>query len=169
MDRPATHGYAKFVRALGIDVGERRVGLALSDPSGTLATPLVTLSSSSGIEPRVSAVVCEIDRLSREDDGLGVVVVGLPRGLDGREHEQTDRVTAFVEALRGRTTLPIVLQDERLTSREAESRLALRERDWRKRKQRLDAAAAAIILQDYLDRDHSKEAGDRKQETGGER
>jgi putative transcription antitermination factor YqgF len=49
-------------------------------------------------------------------------------------------------------TVPVVSEDERLTSREAESRLALRERDWRKRKERLDAAAAAIILQDYLDR-----------------
>jgi putative transcription antitermination factor YqgF len=61
-------------------------------------------------------------------------------------------VQAFVDALRGRTTLKIVTADERLTSREAESRLALNERDWRKRKQKLDAAAAAIILQDYLDR-----------------
>jgi putative Holliday junction resolvase len=60
-------------------------------------------------------------------------------------------VDAFVAALRRRTTLPVVEVDERLTSREAESRLAVRERDWRKRKARLDAAAAAVILQDYLD------------------
>ena len=54
--------------------------------------------------------------------------------------------------MKTRTAIPIVGEDERLTSREAESRLAVRERDWRKRKKRLDAAAAAIILQDYLDR-----------------
>ena len=59
---------------------------------------------------------------------------------------------AFIAALADRTALPIAVEDERLTSREAESRLALRERDWRKRKAKLDAAAAAIILQDYLDR-----------------
>ncbi len=58
----------------------------------------------------------------------------------------------FIDALKQRTAIPIVAADERLTSREAESRLAVRERDWRKRKQKLDAAAAAIILQDYLDR-----------------
>jgi putative Holliday junction resolvase len=61
-------------------------------------------------------------------------------------------VQAFIDALRSRTTVRIVTEDERLTSREAESRLAVNERDWRKRKEKLDAAAAAIILQDYLDR-----------------
>jgi len=63
----------------------------------------------------------------------------------------TWRVEAFAAALQSRTGMPVVLQDERLTSREAESRLALRDKDWRSRKERLDAAAAAIILQDYLD------------------
>jgi putative transcription antitermination factor YqgF len=61
-------------------------------------------------------------------------------------------VKAFIDALRSRTTVRIVTEGERLTSREAESRLAVNERDWRKRKEKLDAAAAAIILQDYLDR-----------------
>jgi putative transcription antitermination factor YqgF len=64
----------------------------------------------------------------------------------------TSTVAAFVDALRNRTPLPVVTIDERLTSREAESRLAERQRDWRARKRRLDAAAAAIFLQDYLDR-----------------
>jgi putative Holliday junction resolvase len=63
----------------------------------------------------------------------------------------TARVTTFAEALGRLTGLPVELQDERLTSREAESRLAATDRDWRSRKRRLDAAAAAIILQDYLD------------------
>jgi len=62
------------------------------------------------------------------------------------------RARAFIGALSRRTTLPIEIEDERLTSREAESRLARGERDWRKRKAKLDAAAAAVILQDYLDR-----------------
>ena len=165
MDRPATHGYATFVRALGIDVGERRVGLALSDPTGTLATPLTTLSASTRLEDRVAVVVLEIERLIQEDDGLDSVVIGLPRALDGRPHAQTSRVMAFVEALRARTEVPISLQDERLSSREAESRLALRERDWRQRKQRLDAAAAAVILQDHLDLGRRQETGDSNQES----
>ena len=60
-------------------------------------------------------------------------------------------VEAFKRAIESQVTIPVVLQDERLSSTEAESRLALRESDWRKRKQKLDAAAAAVILQDYLD------------------
>ena len=151
MDRPATQGYANSVRTLGIDVGERRVGLALSDPSGTLATPLGKVLASADLTKGVAAVGREIERLMAEDDGLAGIVVGVPRSLDGRPNKQTKQAMAFVEALRLQTVLPIELQDERLTSPEAESRLALREKDWRRRKARLDAAAAAIILQDYLD------------------
>ena len=80
------------------------------------------------------------------------IVVGLPARLDGSATEQTAEVAAFITQLRTRITIPVHQEDERLTSREAESRLARRERDWRKRKAQLDAAAAAIILQDYLDR-----------------
>ena len=89
--------------------------------------------------------------LAGETDGLTAVVVGLPRRLDGRHNEQTSRVLAFVEALGAATGLPIATQDERLTSIEAEQRLAEREASWRRRKTRLDAASAAIILQEYLD------------------
>ena len=151
MDRPATGRYSVAVRMLGIDVGARRIGLALSDPSGALATPLGALAPPPRLETQVEAVVREIDRLARDESGLGGVVVGMPRGLDGRPHAQTARVAAFVEALRRSVGLPVAAQDERLTSREAERRLALRENDWRRRKRKLDAAAAAVILQDYLD------------------
>jgi len=138
------------VRVLGIDVGQRRIGLAISDPSGTLARPLGTLTV--GDHDAVDRVAGEIARLAGEEDGLAVVVVGMPLRLDGSPDEHAPRVAAFVQALKRRTSIPVVGEDERLTSREAESRLAFRERDWRKRKARLDAAAAAIILQDYLDR-----------------
>jgi putative Holliday junction resolvase len=137
-------------RVLGIDVGERRVGLAVSDATQTLARPLTTLSVN-GHDDAVTRVVVEIERLAAEEDALVAIVVGLPSRLDGSPSRQTPRVAAFVEALAARTVLPIVRIDERLTSREAESRLAVRERDWRRRKERLDAAAAAVILQDYLD------------------
>jgi putative Holliday junction resolvase len=80
------------------------------------------------------------------------IVVGMPVGLDGVPNAQTAYVVQFVDALRARTAIPIAAEGERLTSREAETRLAVHERDWRKRKERLDAVAAAIILQDYLDR-----------------
>ena len=152
------------MRLLGIDVGERRIGLALSDPSGTLASPLHVLTISGQLDERVEAIVRKIDRLAREEEGLAGVVVGLPTALDGRRHAQTGQVTALVEALRHRTPVPVTVQDERLTSREAESRLAVREKDWRRRKTRLDAAAAAVILQDYLDQNRSQKTGGRRQE-----
>ena len=140
------------MRVLGIDVGARRVGLAISDATQTLARPLTTLSVN-GRDDAVARVLIEIERRRAEEDGLSVIVVGLPLKLDGSTSEQTSRVAAFVEALTARTSLPIVRMDERLSSREAEGRLALHERDWRRRKTRLDAAAAAVILQDYLDRE----------------
>jgi len=133
-------------------VGGRRIGLAISDPSGTLARPLSTLTVD-GPDDAVVRVAAEIARLAAEEDGLATIVVGAPARLDGTPSAQTATVDAFVDALRARTTLPIMREDERLTSREAESRLAVRERDWRKRKALIDAAAAAIILQDYLDRE----------------
>ena len=140
------------MRVLGVDVGSRRVGLAISDPSRTLARPLSTLSVDSE-DDAVTKLVETIARLAAEPDGLGSVVIGLPASLDGSANEATRRVRRFVEAVRSRSAIPIDTEDERLSSREAESRLAMRERNWRKRKARLDAAAAAIVLQDYLDRD----------------
>jgi putative Holliday junction resolvase len=136
---------------LAIDVGGRRIGLAISDPSRTLARPLSTLTVSSAADG-VTRVADEIARLEQDDDGLESIVVGLPVRLDGSASDETARVAAFVDALRARTALPIVTADERLTSREAESRLSILEHDWRERKKKLDAAAAAIILQEYLDR-----------------
>jgi len=138
-------------RVLGIDVGGRRIGLAISDPSRTLARPLATIRIASRRDA-VDRVVQEVARLMREEDGLDAIVVGVPRRLDGSASEETRRVEAFIDALRQSTTVPIAREDERLTSREAESRLAEHQRDWRVRKLKLDAAAAAVILQDYLDR-----------------
>ena len=138
------------MRLLGIDLGARRIGLALTDPTGTLATPWKALQVSPA--DRVDHLSGLVRALADEDDGLGLIVVGLPRHMDGREHDLAGEVRAFARRLHEATGLPVVLQDERLSSREAESRLALRERDWRKRKARLDAAAAAVILQDYVDR-----------------
>ena len=142
------------MRALGVDVGERRIGVAISDRSRTLARPLTTLTiERTGDEvDGVDQVAEMIARLCEEEDGLDTVVVGLPVRLDGSENAATSRAAAFVDGLRARVPVVVLTEDERLTSREAESRLAVGERDWRKRKAKLDAAAAAIILQDYLDR-----------------
>lgn len=101
---------------------------------------------------RLDRVAEAITALAQEDDGLATVVVGLPVRLDGTDNEQTKQVAMFIAGLRARVEVPLVEAEERLSSREAESRLALREPDWRKRKEKLDAAAAAVILQDFLDR-----------------
>ena len=138
-------------RVLAVDVGTRRVGLAISDATATLARPLETIAVHGGTDA-IERVIRRVSDLAAEDDGVSTIVVGLPVRLDGTPSDQSARVRTFIDALSQRTAIPIVVADERLTSREAESRLAVRERDWRKRKQKLDAAAAAIILQDYLDR-----------------
>ena len=138
-------------RIAGLDVGERRIGVAVSDATGTLARPVGVVRTSGLDADALDRAAAEIARLAGEDDGLVGLVIGLPRRLDGSANEMTTRVEAFAQTLGRRTSLPIVLQDERLTSLEAESRLAIREKNWRVRKERLDAAAAAIILQDYLD------------------
>jgi len=138
------------MRVLGIDFGERRVGLAITDASATLARPLRTLRRKTSAPQLVADLLAEIDQLIQED-GLARIVIGLPLRLDGSPTGLTERVRALAVTVAARTHVPVVLQDERLTSREAEQRLALREPDWRKRKAKLDAAAAAVILQDYLD------------------
>lgn len=147
------------MRVLGIDYGARRIGLALSDPSGTLASPWRMIERPSSEASTLVTMIQEIQVLMHEDEGLEAVVVGWPRRLDGRPTHQTPLVETFARSLGERITIPVALQDERLSSHEADERLATRERDWRKRKQKLDAAAAAVILQDYLDqRDRERAA-----------
>jgi putative Holliday junction resolvase len=140
-----------IVRVLGIDVGRRRIGFAISDTSGTLARATTTMTIERGSDG-VAPVAAEVARLVAEDEGLDRIVVGLPRHLDGTPNDETPRVEKFILALKARTGLPVVAEDERLTSIEAESRLSAREPDWKKRKVSLDAESAAIILQDHLDR-----------------
>jgi putative Holliday junction resolvase len=138
------------MRAIGIDHGERRLGVAISDGSRTLARPLTVIRASG--RDGIDALVALIEREGDAEGGVDLVVVGLPRHLDGTPSERTERVAAFVEELRSRIPIAVVTEDERLSSREAESRLALFRKDWRERKALLDAASAAVILQDYLDR-----------------
>ena len=139
-------------RSVCFDAGERRIGVAISDATGILARPVGVIAISRLDVTAAKHAVDEIARLNNvEEADIDTIVVGLPRRLDGSPNEMTPRVEAFAAQLRDRTGLNVILQDERLSSREAESRLAVREKDWRARKRRLDAAAAAVILQDYLD------------------
>ena len=143
--------YASGVRALGIDYGRRRIGLALSDATGLLARPWKAIAAEGSVTRIAALLANEALTLAAEEDGLSAIALGYPRKLNGQPTDQTAVVEAIASALRALVHVPVILQDERLTSREAESALATREKDWRKRKSLLDAAAAAVILQDYLD------------------
>jgi putative Holliday junction resolvase len=139
------------MRVLGIDYGQRRIGLALSDATGLLARPWKTIARSGTVDAVARTLAAEAAALAAQEDGLSAVVLGWPKRLNGRPHEQTRAVEALAEHLRRHVVVPVVLQDERLSTHEAESMLMAREPDWRKRKPLLDAMAAAVILQDYLD------------------
>jgi putative Holliday junction resolvase len=142
-------------RVLALDIGRKRTGLAVSDATGTLASPFAVITA----QPPLAEILRTADQLAGEPDGLAAIVVGRPLHLDGRPSAETAEVDAFVARLRTRTSVPVFVQDERLTSVEAEARLSVRERDWRKRKAKLDAAAATVILQDFLDHPRSQDAG----------
>jgi putative Holliday junction resolvase len=141
------------MRALGIDYGERRIGLALSDATGLLASPWKKIANEANVVIAARRLADEVRALQAQDGdgGLGAIVIGLPRRLNGEPNDQTARVQKLAQLLAAEVSVPISLQDERLTSHEAETLLAGRERDWRKRKDQLDALAAALILQDFLD------------------
>ena len=136
---------------VGLDIGERRIGIAVSDATATLARPLSVLQVTALNAGTASRLLEEIARLLPDDEPFEGLVVGLPRHLDGTPNALTARVQQFAALLQRLAERPVHLQDERLTSREAESLLARREKNWRVRKTRIDSTAAALILQDYLD------------------
>lgn len=133
------------MRVLALDFGERRIGVALSDPTRMLASPLTTLTSGRG-----GSIVGEVLRLAAEND-VGEIVVGMPVSLSGRRGPQANRVIRFADALRRATDIPVLSADERYSTVQAER--SLRESGVKptKARSRVDAAAAAVILQSYLD------------------
>ncbi len=138
------------MRYLGLDVGDVRIGVALSDETATLASGLVTLER---VGPRKD--VKAVAAIVRERD-VHEVVVGIPWRLDGNLGPQGEKVMGFVEALRRGLKVPVVTWDERFTTVAADELLAeagVRRRD---RKARIDRAAAVLILQGYLDSRRSR-------------
>jgi len=136
-------------RILGLDYGRRRIGCALSDPSGTIASPLTTFRRREGKRPPWA----EIARLVEEHE-VGELVVGLPLDLAGDEGEWALEVREFGAQLARRTGLPVHFVDERLTSVAAERavRASGLPRGQREQKERVDEAAAALLLRLYLTR-----------------
>ncbi|HYG64462.1 MAG TPA: Holliday junction resolvase RuvX [Thermoanaerobaculia bacterium] len=133
-------------RALGIDFGEKRIGLAISDPEGRLAVPLTTLE-----RRKDRAAVAQIAEIARRE-GVGRLVLGEPVGLDGRRGEAAERVRRFGEKLAAAAGLPLEMVNEALTTVEAAERLREAGVDPRREPERLDAIAAQILLQEALDR-----------------
>lgn len=134
-------------RILAIDLGEVRIGLAVTDPTQTIASPLGTVRRRRGKRPPWAEIQAAIDE--RE---AGELVVGLPLDLEGEDTDWTREVRDFAEQLQRRTGLPVHLVDERMTSVRAERAvrsLGLK-RSQREEKGRVDAAAAALILEAYL-------------------
>jgi putative holliday junction resolvase len=144
-------------RILAVDFGKRRIGIALSDPTRTIASPLTTLTRREGKRPPWP----ELQRLIREHE-VHEVVIGLPLDLGGEEGEWAREVRVFGDDLVRRTGLPVHWVDERMSSVLAER--AVRgmglKRSQREEKERVDAAAAAILLQQFLARTDSKASSD---------
>ena len=135
-----------MARWLGLDVGDARIGVALSDESAILATGLPTVKR---VGPRKD--VLAITTLVRDRGVEAGVVVGLPRRLDGGIGPQAEKVLAFAEALRARLRVPVVTWDERFTTTIAHQTLNEAGVDSRKRKGVVDQVAATLILQSFLD------------------
>lgn len=139
------------MRTLGIDYGSTRVGLALSDEMGMLATPLETVEQSACLA-RIREVIRE-RRVQR-------IVIGLPRNMDGSEGPAAQRVREFIRSLVAETGLEVIAWDERLTTRSVERMLIDADVSRKKRKTVIDKLAAQQILQGYLDAQDARGSGE---------
>ena len=133
------------MKAMGIDFGLARIGIALSDDTKFLASPYVTYKRKTEQED-LTYFVSLINEKKVDE-----IVCGLPYNMQGEEQEIAQKTREFMQKLHELTNLKIEFVDERLSSSMAEEMLKETERDWKKRKEKLDAVAASIILQDYLD------------------
>ncbi len=129
-------------RVLGLDYGTVRIGVAVSDPLGITARPVGSVPAGE-FEDRLPALVEELDPAR--------VVVGLPTGLGGHEGPSAEGARALAELVSDATGLPVEFADERFTTTRAEELLAARERDRRRRREQVDAVAASVMLQGWLD------------------
>jgi len=133
------------MRNLGLDIGDKRIGVARSDPQGILASPL-TIINRRDDRADIEAIVNIVSQ-----NQVGRIIVGLPLSMDGTIGVQAEKVKAFTQQLSNHTEVPVEFRDERLTTVSAKRLM----RTVRKtRKTRDDAVAAALILQGYLDESH---------------
>jgi putative Holliday junction resolvase len=150
------------MRLLGIDVGTRRVGIALSDPTGTIAQSLTVLPRRSW-EQVIGAITALV-----HEHRVSAVVVGLPVRLAGGEGEAAASARKFAERLRSALQVPVLLEDERLSTAEAERVMLEAGARRSDRRARRDAVAAALILQRHLDRRRVPARSNGEETTGGD-
>lgn len=137
------------MRSLGLDIGDKRIGVALSDPGGILASPLAI------IDCRDDATDVEVIVNIVSQQQVGQIIVGLPRSMDGSIGRQAEKVKSFVQKLSSHTEVPVEFRDERLTTVLAKRLMRSVGKKKSRSKARDDAVAAALILQAYLDETHS--------------
>ena len=133
------------MRVLCLDVGDRRIGMALSDPTGTLASPIGHL-----VRKNLRTDVARVADEARSVDAQ-MILVGMPVSLNGTLGSQAKKVSRFIEELSSGTEFPVETQDERFSTAEAERMMVEAGRSPSKSKGDLDAVSAAVILQEYLD------------------
>jgi putative Holliday junction resolvase len=133
------------MKIMGLDVGEKRIGIALSDSTHTIAQSLECLKRKS-LDEDIQA----LEFIIKENE-VGIIVAGLPLNMDGTSGKQAKTVIDFVHIVKERTGLKVETYDERLTSKLAESVLIESDMSRKKRKGKIDSLAAVLILQGYLD------------------
>lgn len=136
------------MRYLAVDYGTVRTGLAVCDAEETIAFPLDVLRGRKDLTHKITRIV--------EAEGIEAIVLGLPLNMDGSEGPQAEKVRAFAECLRHQVHVPLHFQDERLSSFGAEEKLSEMTLSKAKRRRRLDALAAAEILQAFIEENRSR-------------
>ena len=136
------------MRSLGLDIGDKRIGVALSDPEGILASPFTIITRRD-----ITADVEAVTDIIRQHE-VKQVIVGLPRSMDGSIGRQAEKVEAFAQKLCSCTEVPVEFRDERLTTVSAKRLMQAVGKKETRKKARDDAIAAALILQTYLDEGH---------------
>lgn len=141
------------MRTLGLDYGTKTVGVAISDETGLIAQPLVTIERKKA--DKLRQTYAQIESLISEYD-CDKMVLGLPKNMNNTEGERVEATKVFKENLERRTGLPVIFEDERLTTVEAGRILEATDVAHSQRKKYIDKMAAAIILQTYLDRENQR-------------
>lgn len=145
-------------RAIAFDIGDKRIGVAISDPFNEYAMPCDTYFRTRNFDADVTAIAT-----IAKERGVGVIVCGLPFNFDGTESIQTEKTRRFIEALKAKTDLPIELEDERFTTMQARETQIMGGVKRDERKKTIDSIAASYILESYLNRRKNNKKSEEKE------